>query len=245
MAGKASSETQEAPARDRMGAPWLLALPLIGVLGIAFFLSLQQAAPQEMLIQTLSWIENLGPWSVIVFAALYLVFTPLCIPTMPLYLAGGFIFGFWSGLAWSFLGNMVGGVVAFRIARSSLRPKVRRVLRQGDLLSAVDRAIQEEGFRTACLIRMSPILPGPLINYGLGLTAISQRTYLLAAVGTLPTIAAYTFVGASLWRLSAVFDDPFGNAQWLSLALVIVGIAVTGAASWLVARQTRRLRPAS
>ena len=54
-------------------------------------------------------------------------------------------------------------------------------------LQAIEGAIKDEGWKMVMLLRLSPILPFALLNYGLSVTPIAAWTYTWAsAVGIIP-----------------------------------------------------------
>ena len=73
-----------------------------------------------------------------------------------------------------------------------------------------------------------PALPSPLNSYLLGFTSVPLRTYVGAsAVGCLPTVAAYVYIGSlldDLADMAAGRAQPRSSAQW---ALLLVGLVAT------------------
>ncbi len=56
-------------------------------------------------------------------------------------------------------------------------------------MQAIEGAIRDEGWKMVMLLRLSPILPFALLNYGLSVTPISAWTYTWAsAVGIIPGV---------------------------------------------------------
>ena len=93
---------------------------------------------------------------------------------------------------------MLGGWLAFRLARSLLRPFVERLLarRAGGRLDRLSAEVERDGWRFVCLLRISPVMPFALTSYALGLSPISGRDYLLGTLASLPSLAGYVAVGA-------------------------------------------------
>lgn len=54
-------------------------------------------------------------------------------------------------------------------------------------MQAIESAVKDEGWKMVMLLRLSPILPFALLNYGLSVTPISAWTYTWAsAAGIIP-----------------------------------------------------------
>ena len=59
-------------------------------------------------------------------------------------------------------------------------------------VQAIESAVKEEGWKMVMLLRLSPILPFALLNYGLSVTPITAWTYTWAsAVGIIPGLRLY------------------------------------------------------
>jgi len=65
-------------------------------------------------------------------------------------------------------------------------------------MAAVDRAIAREGTKIMLLMRVSGFPPFTWINYALGLTGVSLRSYVwTTALGIIPGTIAFTYAGAA------------------------------------------------
>ncbi|MBV8915439.1 MAG: TVP38/TMEM64 family protein [Acetobacteraceae bacterium] len=120
------------------------------------------------------------------------------IPASLLGLAAGAVYGLFMGFALAAIGTLIGGWLAFRLARSLLRPWVERLLarRAGGRLDRLSAEVERDGWRFVCLLRISPVMPFALTSYALGLSPISGRDYLLGTLAALPALAGYVAVGA-------------------------------------------------
>ena len=59
------------------------------------------------------------------------------------------------------------------------------------------RRCAHDGFPIVLLARLSPLIPYNLLNYGLSITAVRFRDYLLATwIGMLPAIVLYVYTGS-------------------------------------------------
>lgn len=90
------------------------------------------------------------------------------------------------------------------------------------------------------LLRLSPIFPFNLLNYALGLTKISLRSYFLASwIGMIPGTVMYVYIGsvaADLAMLGAG-DRSRTPAEW---GLYLVGLAATVAVTVYVTHIARK-----
>ncbi len=188
----------------------------------------------------LEWVQGIGPWGAVLFAAAYVPAAVLLVPGSLLTLAAGFIFGVVKGTAIVSLGSTAGAAAAFLVGRSIGRDWVARRLAGRPKMAAIARAVETEGFKIVLLTRLSPVLPFNLLNYAFGLTAVPLRKYILASwIGMLPGTIMYVYVGSAASSLAALLsgDQPRSAGQQVLFAL---GLAATVAAAIIVTRTARR-----
>lgn len=92
------------------------------------------------------------------------------------------------------LTKMVGGLFGFLVARKLLRVWVEgRVGKSPEIMKRMYEGVEENGFKTALLLRLSP-LPSYLCTYGLAITKLSFRDFALSTLfGSLPVTLSYYF----------------------------------------------------
>ena len=89
----------------------------------------------------------------------------------------------------------LGACAAFLVSRHLARALVERRLDSNPRFAAIDRAVGEQGRKIVFLLRLSPIFPFNMLNYGLGLTRVRFVDYLLACAGMLPGTLLYVYYG--------------------------------------------------
>ena len=109
------------------------------------------------------------------FVLLFAVGVLTAVPTLPLNLAAGFLWGPILGGIFSTAGATIGGTVAFLVARSLLGPILARRF-DNRIVTAVQRELRVNGWRFLAFVRLNPVFPTGPLNYALGLTALSLRT---------------------------------------------------------------------
>lgn len=204
------------------------------VVGLAL---LGHALPVERLAHAAAaLVERLGARGPVAFGALYVVGALLLIPGSPLTLVAVALFGPLTALILVSVGSTVGAALAFLLARTLARGPVERLARRYPRFGAIDRAVAEDGWRVVVLLRLSPIVPYTVINYLFGLTGVRFWPYVLASwLGMLPGTAAYVYL--AYLGVVGLGDRERGPLEW---ALLGVGVAVTVAVTWLLARRARR-----
>jgi uncharacterized membrane protein YdjX (TVP38/TMEM64 family) len=143
-----------------------------------------------------AWVEGLGVWGPLVFVGLYGLAPALFFPGAVLTLAGGALFGPLAGALLSLTGATAGATVAFLLARYVAADWVER--RLGQRVQAIKAGVEREGWRFVAFVRLVPVFPFNLVNYALGLTRLSVRTFAITSwVAMAPGALAYASLGAA------------------------------------------------
>lgn len=186
------------------------------------------------------FVEGLGAWGPLVFVLGYLVAAVALVPASLLTLAAGAIFGAVRGILLVFVGATLGACAAFLVSRHVARGAVQRRLVGHPKFTAVDAAIEGQGWWVVLLLRLSPLFPYTLLNYALGLTRVRFRDYALASIGMLPGTIAYVYYGSlagDVARAAAGVTPGAGATIW---ALRIVGVIAAIVVTALITRAARR-----
>lgn len=186
------------------------------------------------------WVENLGFWGPLVFAIGYAIATVAFIPGLILSIAAGAIFGIFKGALVVYVGATVGSCAAFLIARYLARESIERRLENSPKFKVIDRAVAKEGLKIVFLLRLSPIFPYNLLNYGLGLTSVSLRHYAIASLGMIPGVFLYAYSGKALGTVAAAAGGASAPAGTGQTALLIVGLVATAVVTAFVTRLARK-----
>ncbi|MFM2311609.1 MAG: hypothetical protein RLZZ04_885 [Cyanobacteriota bacterium] len=171
-----------------------------------------------------TWLETMGLWAPLIYIVLYTLGTLLILPSTPLNLTGGAIFGIWWGTLWTTIAALVAAIAAFAFTRTIGREWVSQKL--AGRWSAVDAEICQGGLFYLFAIRLLPIIPYGIVNFVAGLTSIKFQDYLIGTLlGTLPGVLPFVMMGAGITELSQ------GNILPLMAAFALTGILV-GGATW-------------
>ena len=170
------------------------------------------------------WVQTWGIFAPIIYIVLYTIGTCLILPSTPLNITGGAIFGIWWGTLWTTIAALVAAIASFTFTRTVGREFVDRKL--AGRWDAVDAEIRQGGLFYMFAIRLLPIIPYGIANFAAGLTSIKFKDYLIGTLlGTLPGVLPFVMMGAGIAHLSQ------GNILPLTCAFALTGILV-GIATW-------------
>ncbi|MEM9594670.1 MAG: TVP38/TMEM64 family protein [Acidobacteriota bacterium] len=208
------------------------------VAAVLLFLLVRRFGPavQPHVSEFLSWIDSLGVWAPVAFIVGYVVLTVALIPGSLLTMSGGVLFGLVGGTLYVAIGATLGASAAFLISRYLARGRIEKRLEGNRKFAAIDRAVGDQGLKIVLLLRLSPFFPFVWLNYGLGLTQVRFRDFLLACLGMLPGTFLYVYYGKAIGSLAALAAGETaerGAEQWVFLA---VGLVATVLVTTVVTR---------
>ncbi len=149
---------------------------------------------QHYSLDILNWIEELGWLAPALFIIAYTLASIFFLPSMVMTFAGGVIFGPIMGVFLNLLGATLGAAFSFLITRYLAYDWFRK--KRGQNLNKLITNVEKKGWVFIAFLRLFPMFPFSLVNYGLGLTKISFRLYLVTTVLFLiPVEIIYTYFG--------------------------------------------------
>jgi uncharacterized membrane protein YdjX (TVP38/TMEM64 family) len=178
-----------------------------------------------------NWLARQGLWAPLLYVIAYVVATFLLLPSTPLNLSGGAVFGTIWGTCWTTVGAILAAALSFWFSRTVGRSFVQR--RFGLGWQQFDREVAGGGVFYIVAVRLLPLLPYGLVNFGAGLSGVRFRDYLLGtAIGTTPGLLPFVMMGDGLTDLRR------GDLWPLTLSSTMIGLLV-GIATWYRRRQLK------
>lgn len=169
-----------------------------------------------------NFITKLGIFAPLLYIFLYILATILLLPSTPLNVSGGLIFGFWGGLFWTATGAIIAAIVSFAYSRFLGRKWAKK--RFGVYLQKLDKEIKRGAMGYIFAIRLLPLIPYGIVNFGAGLTSISEKDYIFGTIfGTIPGILPFVMMGAGISAMGK------GDMWMITLSLALTGLLVGGA----------------
>lgn len=199
----------------------IIAIGLFCIIATVFGVVLLGGINQENLQL---WLQQMGVWAPILYILIYSIATICILPSTPLNLTGGAIFGSVWGTVWTSIAAILAAVLSFGFSRTIGRKLVEQKL--AGKWENIDREMHQGGFFYMFAIRLLPLIPYGLVNFAAGLTSIKFRDYFLGTlIGTVPGILPFVMMGAGLTALKQ------GDVLPMLVALALTGMLV-GTATW-------------
>ena len=195
---------------------------------------------QEIITNTLTWVDSLGSVGAIAFIVIYIVATIALIPASFLSLGAGVVFGVVFGSLYVLVGSILGAVAAFLIGRYFARDWIAKKIKGNRKFRAIDEAVGREGFKIVTLTRLSPIFPFILLNYLYSITGVSLKDYILGSVGMIPGIITFVYIGSLGESIATLGTGTPTTNQALEWTIRIIGLMATVAVTVYVTKIARR-----
>lgn len=217
MDNKFNIETVEKKSDKRVK----IGLHILGVLVLGAIIAcilktgiLGNSSPEAIRDMIMGW----GSWG----PALYLVlftFVPLTLfPDAVLAIASGMAFGMGKGFVLTWLGALLGGSLAFWLARLIGQEAIENL--QMKLGHKPHAAPVMTGFLSILILRLVPLVPFDVISYGAGLSRVRFRDFVGAtALGIIPGVCVFVNLGDKLFDCNS---SQFYCAVALLVALAVV-----------------------
>ena len=200
-------------------------------------LALARLNPSPWLDAALPLLRS--PLGAVLFIPLYALWVTLLLPGVWASMLAGALYGTWLGSLVVFVGASVGALVVFLLGRTWLRGWALRRLEAAPKLRAVEQAVSREGLRLVLLTRLSPAFPFSLLNLAYGLSEVSLWDYTIGLIGILPGTILFCGLGALAGDAARFQEVLSGEADPLTWAVRLIGLAATLAVVWLVNRVAR------
>ncbi len=138
------------------------------------------------------------------YAVIYIIATALSLPGATiLTLAGGALFGLWTGVLVVSFASTIGATLACFVSRFLLRNWVRD--RFSGKLEVINRGLEKDGPFYLFTLRLIPVFPFFIINLLMGLTEMPLVTYYwVSQVGMLPATFVYVNAGKELGKIQSL-----------------------------------------
>lgn len=157
----------------------VLIMVLIVVSGLWFWGADRLPANVEEFTELFKRFESVGPLLIVGMLTTAIVFSPL--PSAPIALAAGAVYGHTWGTIYVVLGAELGALIAFTLARWIAHDAVSRLLEGRAAFHLIGS--QNALTATVFVTRLMPFVSFDLVSYAAGLTRITTLRFALATLG--------------------------------------------------------------
>jgi uncharacterized membrane protein YdjX (TVP38/TMEM64 family) len=164
---------------------------------------------------------SLGPWGHLTIIGLLIISIPLPIPSTPIILSGGYLYGTIIGTVLSLIAIFVGSSISFFLVRKFGQPLLEKLVSKHHI-EHFNHIFKHRGLTAAFISYALPIFPSDCVSLILGLTKVRYRDFVLILIlGHIPRFLILNSLGENFlsgfsWQTVII----------LVLALLLVLIAL-------------------
>lgn len=177
---------------------YLILLVLIAVFVIAVLVlpELKAFSSPDYLHQ---FILSFGFLAFLVYIFLVISSVPFIIPSTPVILAGGYIFGLSAGFVLSLIGMVLGSTLAFYLTRLGGRPLLESWA-DPHHIKHFDKVFKKRGSTAVLISYAIPVFPTDVVSLFLGLTKMKYKLFLtLVILGHIPRLLILILLGSDFY----------------------------------------------
>jgi len=153
---------------------------------------------------------NLAPVVYVILMILAILISP--IPSSPLTIIGGAVFGPLWGMVYTLIGATIGAVLAFLIARFFLREFISKKLERNKFYNKIKGKKEGNLAKIILITRLMPHVSFDIVSYAVGLTNLNVFTFAIVTIlGMIPIVFLLSFFGSLI-------------QPYLTIILIAVGI---------------------
>ncbi len=180
----------------------LIGYILLGVAVLVVFFAAQRYLPNVQQFTSPQFVRDyllsLGNWGYFMYIILFLLSIPLPIPSMPLAIGAGYVYGFFTAMILTMIGVVAGASIAFQLSRYFGEPLLEKVVSKHHIIH-FNHIFRRRGINGAIIAYAIPIFPADSVNFILGISTIRYHQFLLAVIlGSIPRYVIVTALGQEL-----------------------------------------------
>lgn len=171
------------------------------------------------------------------FIVTYAICATLLVPASVFVLSSGFIWGGPVGGTYALIGGTLGACLSYGVARLLGAGILQRFGARGARLAG---QLKGAGFRSFLIVRVIPVIPYAMLNYGAGVAGIRFGVFTLATLlGLAPATYVFAWSSDALLNGRLTGEDAFLRVAAIAAAIVVVAVVP----SLLKRRAAKALEP--
>lgn len=182
--------------KHRLAGYITLAVIILAVVLLSFlFPGLRQFADPEYVR---NYLISLGGWGYVMFVVLLVASIPLPIPSAPVSLGGGYVYGIWIGTLLALLAVVLGSAISFFLTRKFGEPLLEKMVDKHHIVH-FNHIFKKRGATAALIAFAIPVFPSDAVYLLLGLTRMKYHLFLLLVlIGHIPRFLIINTIGNDL-----------------------------------------------
>jgi uncharacterized membrane protein YdjX (TVP38/TMEM64 family) len=197
----------------------LLAAIVIGAILALYASPLRSQLTRENVVGGVAHLRGLwyAPAALIILYAVGCIFA---IPASFFILAAGAIWGWKLGGTYAMIGGVLGATASFLVARFIGEGLLERF---GSMGQKVKKQVAHAGFKSLLILRLIPVFPFAVLNYGAGVAGVRLRDFVLATtLGLVTSNYVFAYSADALLRGNMTEGEAIKRLLFVGVLLISV-----------------------
>ena len=196
-----------------------LAAIVLGAIVALYFSPLRAQLTREHVVGAVAHLRGLW-YAPIALILLYAVGCVFAIPASFFILAAGAIWGWKLGGTYAMVGGVLGATVSFLVARFIGEGLLEKF---GAMGQKVKKQVTHAGFKSLLILRLIPVFPFAVLNYGAGVAGVRLRDFVLATtLGLITSNYVFAYSADALLRGDMTEGEAIKRLAFVGLLLISV-----------------------
>ena len=195
---------------------------IVAVVAVLYFTPLRQYMTRDHVRAAVEHLRGVwyAPFVLIVVYAISCVFA---IPASFFILSAGAIWGWKLGGTYAMIGGVLGAIASFLVGRFVGEGMLAKF---GKLGKTVEKNVEHAGFKSLLILRLIPLFPFAVLNYGSGVARVALFDFIFATtLGLAPSNYVFAYSADALFNGTMTEGDAL-KRLFLVAALVLTVVLV-------------------
>ncbi|HEV7920719.1 MAG TPA: VTT domain-containing protein [Thermoanaerobaculia bacterium] len=196
-----------------------LVLVIAGVVAALYFTPVRQYMDRQHLVIAVEYLRGLW-YAPILFILAYAAGCIFAVPASLFIITAGVVWGWLLGGTYSMIGGVLGATFSFLVGRFVGEGMLERF---GSVGRRVAKQVDHAGFKSLLILRLIPLFPFAVINYGAGVARVHLTDFVLAtAVGLAPSNFVFAYSAHALYENTMSQGEALGRLAIVAVLLLAV-----------------------
>jgi phospholipase D1/2 len=196
-----------------------LVIVIAGVVAALYFTPVRQYMDRQHLVFAVEYLRGLW-YAPIILILSYAIGCIFAIPASLFIIAAGVVWGWLLGGTYAMIGGVLGATLSFLVGRFVGEGMLERF---GGLGRRVAKQVDHAGFKSLLVLRLIPLFPFAVLNYGAGVARVELADFVMATtLGLMPSNFVFAYSAHSLYENTMSQGEALGRLAIVAVLLLAV-----------------------
>ncbi|HKO56578.1 MAG TPA: VTT domain-containing protein [Thermoanaerobaculia bacterium] len=195
-----------------------LVIVIAGAVAALYFTPVRQYMDRQHLVVAVEYLRGLW-YAPIILILSYAIGCIFAIPASLFIIAAGVVWGWLLGGTYAMIGGVLGATLSFLVGRFVGEGMLERF---GGLGRRVAKQVDHAGFKSLLVLRLIPLFPFAVLNYGAGVARVELADFVMATtLGLIPSNFVFAYSAHSL------YENTMSQGEALKRLAIVAALLLT------------------